>query len=67
MVDSGVLCLAHAGVEDDDESFTRIGSEVAERLRSAGFSVDWDGDPNRRIEVTGLRWQKRRIRRRRRR
>ncbi len=60
VVDTGVLCIAFAALTDSDEDFRAIGTEVAAALAAAGFTVDWDGDPNRRIELTGLRWHKRR-------
>lgn len=62
VVDSGVLYVSFAGVSDDDEGFRAIGAEVAAVLAEAGLTVDWNGDPNRRIELVGVRWQKRRRR-----
>ena len=60
VVDTGTLCIAYAAATDLDDDFRLIGTEVAEALRSAGFEVDWNGDPARRIELHGLAWQKRR-------
>ena len=60
VVDTGTLCIAYAALTDLDDDFRIIGTEVAEALRSAGFEVDWNGDPARRIELHGLAWQKRR-------
>lgn len=65
-VDTGVLCVAYASVTDDDDGFREIGHELAGAFTDAGFTVDWDGNPNKRIELTGLRWQRRRGRRKRR-
>ena len=62
VVDSGVLYISFASVSDDDEGFRVIGAEVAAVLAASGLTVDWNGDPNRRVEVTGMRWQKRRRR-----
>jgi hypothetical protein len=63
VVDSGVLYVSFAGVSDDDEGFRAIGTEVAAALAEAGLTVDWNGDPNRRVELVGVRWQRRRRRR----
>ena len=59
-IDSGVLYISFASASDDDEGFPAMGAELAAVLADAGLIVDWDGDPNRRVELTGLRWQKRR-------
>jgi hypothetical protein len=61
-VDSGVLYISFASVSDDDDGFRAIGAEVVAALTDVGLTVDWDGDPNRRVELVGLRWQKRRRR-----
>jgi hypothetical protein len=60
VVESGVLCLAFASVTDDDAGFRGVGNELAELLIAAGFVVDWDGDPDRRLELKGVEWKKRR-------
>ena len=62
VVDSGQLYISFAAVSDDDEGFRAIGAEVAGSLTEAGLTVVWNGDPNRRVELTGVRWQKRRRR-----
>ncbi len=60
VVHGGVLFLAYAHRSDRDEDFAVIAREVADRARDAGFDVHWDGDPKQRIELRGLRWQRRR-------
>lgn len=62
VVDSGQLYISFAALSDDDEGFRTIGAEVAGGLAEAGLTVAWNGDPNRRVELTGVRWQKRRRR-----
>ncbi len=60
-VEDGLLHLAfaHRTARDEDVG---IGEEVAERARGAGFDVDWDGSPEHRIALRGIRWQRRRAR-----
>lgn len=64
VVDTGVLFLAFGTPTDDDDAYRAIGREVAHALSAAGFQVAWDDDPNRRIELPGLTWQRRRSTRR---
>lgn len=58
-VTSGKLYIAFASMSDDDEGFRAIGSEVAGVLAGAGLTVNWNSDPNARIQLVGLRWEKR--------
>ncbi len=60
VVDTGLLCLAFGAAAEDDASYRAIGREVAAAFAAAGFQVDWDDDPNRRIELPALTWQRRR-------
>lgn len=57
---TGLLYLSFAHRSDLDADFALIAGEVADALRAAGFDVGWDGDPDARIEVRGIRWQRRR-------
>lgn len=34
-----------------------MGAYLVELLRGDGFTVTWDGQPNRKLEVTDLRWE----------
>lgn len=58
-VEDGLLYLAfaHRSARDADVA---IGHEVAERAKAAGFEVDWDGSPEHRVALRGVRWQRRR-------
>lgn len=60
VVDSGVLIIAFSAAEPSDEADRTIGAAVSAALLDAGFAVDWPNNPDRRIEVKGLSWQKRR-------
>ncbi|MFD4948072.1 DUF6891 domain-containing protein, partial [Streptomyces sp. NPDC058409] len=41
------------------QTTTAVGREVAAALGEAGLTVEWDGSPDRAIELTGLDWRKR--------
>lgn len=60
VVHGEALFLAYAHRSDQDEDFALIAHEVADRAGHAGFDVAWGGDPTQRIELHGLRWQRRR-------
>jgi len=42
-----------------------MGAELAAASADVGPTVNWNGDPNQRVELTGVLWQKRRRRSRR--
>ncbi|MCL6302024.1 DUF6891 domain-containing protein [Streptomyces kronopolitis] len=54
---------AYAGSADSGEApgaaRAEVGRTVAAALAAAGLPVEWDGDPDRVIEVTPLDWRKR--------
>ncbi|RSN68161.1 MULTISPECIES: DUF6891 domain-containing protein [Actinomadura] len=61
-VDDGILTLAYGFFHEDTqppEAQAAIGEDVAAALRRHGLSVDWNGDPRRRIDVR-LTWRRRR-------
>lgn len=57
---TGVLYLSFAHRSDQDADFAVIAREVADRLKAADFDVAWDDNPDARIELRGIRWQRRR-------
>ena len=57
---AGVLYLSFAHRSDQDADFALVAREVAGACRTAGFDVVWDDDPDARIELRGVRWQRRR-------
>jgi hypothetical protein len=42
------------------EAAAAVGQVVAEELRNAGLTVEWDGSPDRAVAVVGLDWKRRR-------
>ncbi|MFI6640164.1 DUF6891 domain-containing protein [Streptomyces sp. NPDC050504] len=58
-VGRGQLTLHYGGFDESDETTEAVGHEVAHALRAAGLTVEWDGSPDRAIELTGLDWRKR--------
>nr|WSW69608.1 hypothetical protein OG461_27320 [Streptomyces sp. NBC_00995] len=53
------LTLYYGGFDESAPTMAAVGQEVAAVLREAGLSVEWDGSPDRAIELTGLDWRKR--------
>jgi hypothetical protein len=53
------LALHYGGFDGSDETATIVGHEVLAALRGAGLSADWDGDPDKAIDVVPLTWHKR--------
>ncbi|MET7341513.1 DUF6891 domain-containing protein [Streptomyces sp. NPDC087866] len=53
------LTLYYGGFDDSAETTAAVGREVAAVLGEAGLTVEWDGSPDRAIELTGLDWRKR--------
>lgn len=44
---------------DDTGPWLAVGRQVAQALTAEGLRVEWDEDPDRRIEVRGLDWRRR--------
>lgn len=58
-VESGRLTLYYGGFDGSADTTRAVGHEVADALRAAGLGVEWDGSPDRAVELTGLDWRKR--------
>ncbi|WP_295862422.1 hypothetical protein [uncultured Xanthomonas sp.] len=58
-IDGGGLMLAFGDLEGREEADLAVGQQVAAALRAAGFTVDWDGTPRKRIDLPGFVWQRR--------
>jgi len=55
----GGLSLYYGGFDGSEETTTAVGREVAAALEEAGLTVEWDGSPDRAIELSPLDWRKR--------
>jgi hypothetical protein len=53
------LALHYGGFDGSAETTATVGHEVLAALRTAGLSADWDGDPDKAIDVKPLTWHKR--------
>ena len=53
------LALHYGGFDGSAETTSAVGHEILAALRGAGLSADWDGDPDRAIDVKPLTWHKR--------
>lgn len=53
------LTLYYGGFDESAETAVSVGREVAAVLGEAGLTVEWDGSPDRAIELPGLDWRKR--------
>ncbi len=54
----GSFCLAYGTVGGDENDALAIGGKVRQTLEAHGLTVEWNGQLDRRIEVTGLDWKK---------
>lgn len=48
---SGALLIGYGAREETPEANAAIGAEVAEVLRAHGLTVNWNGDPRKRLDV----------------
>lgn len=53
------LTLLYGGFDGSAETTAAVGHEVLAALTDAGLSAQWDGDPDKAIEVRPLTWHKR--------
>lgn len=53
------LVLLYGGFDGSAEAATVIGREVAAAVAATGLPVEWDGSPERAINVTPLNWRRR--------
>jgi len=54
------LMLAFGNLDAEPAGKCAVGELVAVALRKAGFEVDWNGDPEKRIHLPRINWKRRR-------
>jgi len=60
-IEGGGLMLAFGSWEGEDEKTTAIGREISDALSRFGVPHDWNGSPERRIEISPFEWRRRRV------
>lgn len=58
-VDGLGLMLAFGDLRDDNKKSALVGQRICDELKTAGFSVDWDGDIGQRINIPQIDWKRR--------
>lgn len=53
------LMIAFGHAEGDVPDKVKVGLAVKEELERVGFATEWDGTADRRINVPGIRWERR--------
>lgn len=53
------IMLAFGSLDDDRENKHKVGQLVRETLEERGFTVEWSGDPEQRLNLPGLDWKRR--------
>ena len=52
------LLIGYDSVDMNDTVAQEVASRITTLLTESGFSVDWSGDLNTRIEITEIDWKK---------
>ena len=53
------LTLAFGDLADTPEGIVSVGELVKKEFEKHGFTVDWDGNPEKRIDLPNIVWQRR--------
>lgn len=53
------LMIAYDSVTNDVTEMLKIGEMVVSVLQTAGFEVEWDGNPQKRINIPNFDWKRR--------
>ena len=59
-VAGGGLMIAFGDLDDDKTKKMEIGRLVKDALQNFGVAVEWNGDPETRLNTPGLAWKRRR-------
>ena len=52
--------LAFGNLDTEPAGKRAVGDLIAAAFRKAGFEVDWNGDPEKRIHLPRIDWKRRR-------
>lgn len=58
-ISGGALYIGFDAVAQGSAAKQAVGEAIIAALRSAGFAPEWNGDPETRLNVPGIVWQKR--------
>ncbi len=58
-LNGGGLMLAFGGFDDDKTAKVKIGNLVKDVLETNGFTIEWNGDSETRINISNLDWKRR--------
>ena len=53
------LLIAFGDLDDNTDGKVEIGTIVVQVLRELGFDIEWNGDPEKRINILNLDWKRR--------
>jgi hypothetical protein len=56
----GGLMIAFGDLKDDKEKKGEVGRFIKEVLEQHGFSVEWNGNPEKRLSIPTIAWKRRR-------
>ncbi len=58
-VDGAGVMLAFASLDDDPAHKQEVGRLVKEAMENFGFAVEWNGDPEKRLNLPAVDWKRR--------
>jgi hypothetical protein len=59
-IETGQLLMAYGCIEEDVETFQRVGNAIVSELRRVGLNASWGGTNHDPIVVEGMTWRRRR-------
>jgi hypothetical protein len=61
VIEEGYLYLAYGAVSGREDESVAVGYEIVDALERAGLEVAWNGSIRKRIRISNIQWQRRRI------
>ena len=59
VIEDGHLFIGFGDFNDDQSDVLQVGNKIVSLLQREGFKINWDKNPESRIEITNIKWQKR--------